>query len=109
MKKTKEQKYHEAVNEANEFVSEGLEHLKSLLDEARETGWSYDLDFDQRDIANAFFVFVDIISNSAIKKGFITEENAEQTMTTFIADTYKAFGVDISKIANKVYSEYESN
>lgn len=109
MKKTKEQKYHEAVNEANEFVSESLEHLKRLLDEARETGWSYDLDFDQRDIANAFFVFVDIISNSAIKKGIITEENAAQTMTAFIADTYKAFGVDISKITNKVYSEYESN
>ena len=109
MKKTKEQKYYEAVYEANKFVCESLEHLKSLLNEASEIGWSYDLDFDQDDIANAFFVFVDVISNSAIKKGILTEENAVQTMTTFIADTYKAFGIDISKIADKIHSNYESN
>lgn len=91
----------EAILEIQDFISDSLTEIRYLLDKANDDGWSYAFNFDNRDILNAFFVFVDIIGNQAIKRGEINEKNAIPIMRQFIKDTETAWKVNINELAEK--------
>jgi len=91
----------EAILEIQDFISDSLTEIRYLLDKANDDGWSYAFNFDNRDILNAFYVFVDIIGNQAIKSGEINEKNAIPIMRQFIKDTETAWKVNINKLAEK--------
>lgn len=91
----------EAISEIQDFITESLTEIRYLLDKANEDGWSYEFNFDNRDILNAFFVFIDIIGNQAIKRGEINEKNAIPIMRQFIKDTETAWKVNINELAEK--------
>lgn len=91
----------EAILEIQDFISDSLTEIRYLLDKANEDGWSYAFNFDNRDILNAFFVFVDIIGNQAIKRGEINDKNAIPIMRQFIKDTETAWKVNINELAEE--------
>jgi hypothetical protein len=91
----------EAILEIQDFITDSLTEIRYLLDKANEDGWSYAFNFDNRDILNAFFVFVDIIGNQAIKRGEINEKNAIPIMRQFVKDTETAWKVNINELAEK--------
>lgn len=96
--KQEEKEYWDAVNEANDYLSDAIAHIRELLDESVKYEWNYDLEFDDNDLVNVFFVFIDIMSHKAIKSGKINEKNAIPIIRQFTKDTELAFGVNVNDL-----------
>lgn len=69
--------------------------------------WAYYLDYSEEDLLNALYIFNHVAQNIAIKKRYITEDNAEEKMAKFREGIKEGFGFDTIELTNKVLGKNE--
>lgn len=67
----------ESITKINQFISESLNDLADILLLSDADNWAYTLNYTEKDLLNAIFIFNHVSQNIGIKNGTITEQNAE--------------------------------
>lgn len=89
----------EQIKEINEHISDGLKQWCEITCLADTDAWSYQLDYTKEDVFNAMYILNHVISNVAIKSGYIkTEEDAFNAGMMLKEVIEQSFGVDIYKL-----------
>jgi hypothetical protein len=92
----------EEIKEANEHISAALEMWQDVMLQADAGAWAYYLDYTDKDLLNALYIFNHIAQNIAIKKGHFNEGNIEDKMARFREGIKEGFGFDTVELTNKV-------
>lgn len=94
------------INEINQHISEALEQWSTIMINADADQWAYYLDYSDKDLLNALFIFNHVWQNRAIKeKHFETVEDAEAKVREFAAAIEKCFGINTVELTKKVVGE----
>lgn len=83
-------------------IAESLSMWQDILLHADADEWAYELNYTEKDLLNALYIFSHIATNKAIKSGFINETNAATVGAQFKHECLKAFGFDSVELTNKV-------
>lgn len=75
--------YKKEIEEINAHISDALKDWSDILLKANADGWEYLLDFDNKDLFNALYIFNSVWQNNAIKRGVLTDDNATERMKKF--------------------------
>jgi hypothetical protein len=93
---------HPEIKEINEHISDALEMWQNIMLEADAGKWAYHLDYNDRDLLNALYIFNHVAQNIAIKKGYLNEQNAEMCMRRFCDCIENCFGFNTVELTKKV-------
>lgn len=97
----------EAIKEINQHISDALEQWSNVTLEADANNWAYLLEYSDRDLANALFIFNHVAGNIAIKSGFLAEENVREKISAFRKSIKDTFGFDSQELIKNVLFENE--
>lgn len=75
--------YKKEIEEINAHISDALKDWSDILLKANADGWEYLLDFDNKDLFNALYIFNSVWQNNAIKRGVLNDENAVYRIKKF--------------------------
>jgi superoxide dismutase len=95
----------EVIKELNNYISETTYNLRKVIDESIKLDIYKDINFSNENIANSFFVFLNIISNKSLKECFLTQENATRYVSSFLIEIEKTFGFNMDKIIEEIIKE----
>lgn len=85
----------EQIKEINEHISQALEEWADIMLKSEADEWAYLLDYTKRDIFNALYIFQHVISNFAIKNGYIKNEDDAFTAGLMTKEVIKKYyGID---------------
>ena len=90
------------VKKINKEISGALKFWQDMLLISDADQWSYLLNYSEEDLLNALYIFNHVAQNIAIKKGYFTEDNAEEKMAKFRKGIKEGFGFDTIELTNKV-------
>ncbi len=91
------------IKEANKEIKEALADWQGILCTADADQWAYYLEYDEKDLFNALYIFNHVAQNIAIKNGFYKdEEDAQQKMSYCKEGIKKAFGFDTVELTEQV-------
>lgn len=93
------------IKMANKEIKGALGAWQEILNIADADEWAFYLEYDEKDLFNALYIFNHVAQNIAIKKGFLNEENALNKMTTFREALKEAFGFDSIEVTKKSLEE----
>lgn len=92
----------EQINEINQHISDALEQWTDIMLIAESDGWAYELNYTNRDVFNALYMLNHVVSNVAIKSGYInSEEKAVDAGERFKKAIIDIFGIDTNTLLNK--------
>lgn len=97
----------ETIKEINQHISDALEQWSNVTLEADANNWAYLLEYSDKDLANALFIFNHVVANIAIKSGFLTEENVTEKISAFRKSIKDTFGFDSQELIKNVLFENE--
>ena len=92
---------------ANQEIKDGLAHWQEIMNIADADQWAFLLEYDDRDLLNALYIFNHVAQNIAIKSGHLNEANAETNMRRFCDCIENCFGFNTISLTNKVLSNNE--
>jgi hypothetical protein len=95
------------IKQINKDISDALKFWQDMLLISDADQWAYYLEYSEKDLFNALYIFNHVAQNIAIKKGFFTEENAEEKMAKFREGIKEGFGFDTIELTNKVLGKNE--
>ena len=95
------------IKEANQEIKEALSNCQEIMLLADADRWAYLLEYDDKDLLNALYIFNHVAQNIAIKRGHLNEENAESNMRRFCDCIESCFGFNTIKLTNKVLGKDE--
>ena len=90
------------IKQINKDISGALKFWQDMLLISDADQWAYYLEYSEKDLFNALYIFNHVAQNIAIKKGFFTEENAEEKMAKFREGIKEGFGFDTIELTKKV-------
>lgn len=90
---------------AKHEMSESFWAWSNILIEADAMEWSFFLNFDKKDLFSTFNIFWRVWENYAIKKGIITESNAEEKAKILAKAIEDCFGINTIKLTEKILNE----
>ena len=97
----------EVIKEINQHLSDALEQWSNVALEADANNWAYLLEYSDKDLANALFIFNHVVANIAIKSGFLAEENVTEKISAFRNSLKDTFGFDSQELIKNVLFENE--
>lgn len=93
----------EDIKEINQHISDALEQWSDIMLHADADNWAYYLDYSDKDLFNALYIFNHVAQNIAIKNGFIADEqDAQSKIRDFRKQIKESFGFDTIELTNKV-------
>lgn len=92
----------ELAKEANKQLKDSLNEWSDILVELDDKELGYILDFDEDDLLNVLSIFMNIWSNSAIKRGVFTNNNVVRKMALLKNTIDDVFGVKTVKLTDSV-------
>lgn len=96
----------EQIEEINQHISEALEQWSDIMLMADADEWAYYIEYSDKDLLNALYIFNHVASSMAIKKGYIQDEkDIVKKISLFKESVYNAYGVDVKKLIDDVYGE----
>ena len=95
----------ESIATAKHEMGESFWAWSNILIEADTMEWSFLLDFDKKDLFSTFNIFWRVWENYAIKKGIITESNAEEKTKMFAKAIEDCFGINTIKLTEEILNE----
>ena len=90
------------IRMANREIKEALSTWQEILNIADADQWAFYLEYDEKDLLNALYIFNHVAQNRAIKSGFLNEENAEPKMEKYKEALKECFGFDSIELTNSV-------
>ena len=90
---------------AKHEMSESFGAWSNILIEADTMEWSFSLNFDKKDLFSTFNIFWRVWENYAIKKGIITESNAEEKTGMFAKVIEDCFGINTIKLTEEMLNK----
>lgn len=93
---------HSEIKEINEHVSAALEMWQDVMLTADADEWAYYLNYSDKDLLNALYIFNHVAQNIAIKRGHLKEDNALENMKRFCKCIEECFGFNTVELTNKV-------
>jgi hypothetical protein len=93
----------EAIKEIYEGLSNSLDKCSDIMVLADADGWAVSMDYTNEDLAHALEIFNHVMSNKAIKSGFLTKENVYAKMDKYRLAIKEAFGIDTIELTEEVY------
>lgn len=97
------------INETNKEIGCSLSLWQDVLLHADADGWAYELNYTEEDLLNALYIFNHIGQNIAIKRGFITKENAAEVGSRFKNLVLENLGFDTIDLTNRVLGKNKDN
>lgn len=97
----------EVIKEINQHISDALEQWSNVVLEADANNWAYFLEYSDKDLANALFIFNHVVANFAIKSGVLTEENVTEKISAFRNSLKDTFGFDSQELIKNILFENE--
>ena len=95
----------EIIATAKHEMSESFWEWSKILIEADAMEWSFSLDFDKKDLFSTFNIFWRVWENYAIKKGIITDSNAEEKAKILTKAIKDCFGINTKKLTEEILNE----
>lgn len=96
-------KYKQNIANINENISSALNFWQEMLLLADADEWAYHLNYSDKDLLNALYIFNHVAQNIAIKKGYFKDgDDATEKMTKWKEATKDAFGFDTIELTKKV-------
>ena len=92
---------------AKREMSESFWEWSDILIEADAVEWSFFLDFDKKDLFSTLNIFSRVWINYAIKKGILTEGNAEERTKMFAKAIEDCFGINTIKLTEEILNKKE--
>lgn len=90
--------YKKEIEEINAHISDALKDWSDILLKANADGWEYLLDFDNKDLFNALYIFNSVWQNNAIKRGVLNDDNVTERMKKFQRSIEECFGINSLKL-----------
>ena len=90
---------------AKRGMSESFWEWSDILIEADAMEWSFLLDFDKKDLFSTVNIFSRVWSNYAIKKGILTECNAEEKTKMLKKAIEDCFGINTIKLTEEILNK----
>lgn len=90
------------IKEINTHISNALKQWSDIMLHADADDWSFNLNYSEEDLLNAFFIFHHVATNIAIKSEILTEENAASKMYKLRDAIKECYGFDTVALTNKV-------
>lgn len=95
------------ISKINKEIKEALNFWADMLLISDVDNWSYYLNYDDKDLLNALYIFNHVAQNIAIKNGHLNEKNVEIHMRRFCDCIENCFGFNTIEITNKVLGKNE--
>ena len=95
----------ESIATVKHEMSESFWEWSNLLIEADAMEWSFSLDFDKKDLFSTLNIFSRVWSNYAIKKGIITDSNAEEKAKILAKAIEDCFGINTIKLTEEILNK----
>lgn len=95
----------EIIATAKREMSESFWEWSNILIEADAMEWSFFLDFDKKDLFSTLNIFSRVWTNYAIKKGILTEGNAEEKTKMFAKAIEDCFGINTIKLTEEILNK----
>lgn len=96
----------EAISETNQLISDALDEWSEIMMGADACGISYDFEYTDDDLLNAFMIFTHVAQNVAIKNGYYqNEDDIKQKMNAFKNGVKIGFNFDTIELTNKCLNE----
>lgn len=96
------------IKEINKALSNVLEQWSDVVLTADAEQWAFELEYTDRDLLNALWIFNHVAQNKAIKAGHFKDSNDEiEKMRKFRESLKDAFGFDTLELTNKVLEDAE--
>lgn len=93
----------EIISEINQHISDALEDWSEIMTGADVAEMSYNLNYTDDDLLNAFVIFTHVAQNIAIKKGYYhNEDDIKQKMDAFKNGVKIGFDFDTVELTKKV-------
>ena len=105
MENNKKELIERLATDAKREMSESFWEWSDILIEADAMEWSFFLDFDKKDLFSTFNIFWRVWSNYAIKKGIITESNAEEKAKILAKAIEDCFGINTIKLTEEILNK----
>lgn len=91
------------IKEIHQHISNALEQWVDIMNKADADEWAYYIDYSDKDLFNALYIFNHVAQNIAIKSNFIKDEQDAQLKTRALRKQIKeSFGFDTVELTNKV-------
>lgn len=90
------------IKEINTHISDALKQWSEVMLHADADDWSFNLNYSEEDLLNAFFIFHHVATNIAIKNEILTEENAIFKMYKLREAVKECYGFDTVQLTNNV-------
>lgn len=99
MENTLDKETKEKIHDIEMEITYGLGFYRGVMMESSVLGWGIHLNFTKEDAFNAIYIMNSILSNIAIKSGFISsQETAETIGIELKKNILKMFGIDTEKL-----------
>lgn len=95
----------EIIATAKREMGESFWEWSNILIEADAMEWSFFLDFDKKDLFSTLNIFSRVWTNYAIKKGILTEGNAEEKTKMFAKAIEDCFGINTIKLTEEILNK----
>lgn len=96
-----------SIRKINNEIKGALGFWSDMLTISDADEWSYHLEYDDKDLLNALYIFNHIAQNIAIKSGYLNEENVEERVLAFREGVKEGFGFDTVELTDKVLKKNE--
>jgi len=93
----------EAIKEIYEGLSDSLDKCSGIMVLADADGWAVNMDYTNEDLEHALEIFNHVVSNKAIKDGYLNEKNVYAKMVKYRLAIKESFGIDTVELAKEVY------
>lgn len=94
----------EAISEINQHISDALEEWSTIMLQADADQWAVWLDYSDRDLMNALYIFNHVAQNIAIKSDYYdSDKDILDKMDAFKKGIRKGFGIDTIELARRVH------
>ena len=90
------------IRRINKDIKGALNFWADMLLISDADQWSYQLNYDDKDLLNALYIFNHVAQNKAIKSGHLTEDNVELRIRRFCDCIENCFGFNTIELTNKV-------
>ena len=92
----------EFIQEINQHIKDSLNEWSDILVKVEDNELGYLLEFGEEDLLNVLSIFMNIWSNSAIKRGVFTDDNVICKVTLLQNTIDDVFGVKTVKLTDSV-------
>ena len=97
------------VKQLNDFISVELAEMSKMCILADMAHIGIELMYDDKDLFNAFYVFMHTWQNRAIQDKTFTMENIDEKIGVLTDAIEECFGIDVTELAKTTSEDMETN